>query len=140
MRKEKKIYAVLPADTNAARPREGTVKLWRMCTRHQGGLDSVKTCFLGSISLYHRYCWYNVWCMGKSLLAVRRKSQYNDYTYLLMNFATDVINNIYSCKCIQLQVTIYYGISFLPVFGIIVFRISLLFFFSLSLSLSILMY
>lgn len=38
-----------------ARLREGTVKLWRMCTRHhQGGLDSTKTCFLGSISLYHR--------------------------------------------------------------------------------------
>jgi len=38
-----------------ARLREGTVKLWRMCTRHhQGGLDSAKTCFLGSISLYHR--------------------------------------------------------------------------------------
>lgn len=61
MRREEKIYAVLPVDTNAARPREGTVKLWRMCTRHQGGLDSVKTCFLGSISLYHRYRWYNVW-------------------------------------------------------------------------------
>lgn len=38
-----------------ARLGEGTVKLWRMCTRHhQGGLDSAKTCFLGSISLYHR--------------------------------------------------------------------------------------
>ena len=43
------------ANEREARLREGTVKLWRMCTRHhQGGLDSAKTCFLGSISLYHR--------------------------------------------------------------------------------------
>lgn len=47
--------------TNAARPREGTVKLWRMCTRHQGGLDSVKTCFLASISLYHQHHEYNIY-------------------------------------------------------------------------------
>jgi len=53
--REKVFYRTRRRNEREARLREGTVKLWRMCTRHhQGGLDSAKTCFLGSISLYHR--------------------------------------------------------------------------------------
>lgn len=54
-RREKVLFYRTAGNVREAGLREGTVKLWRMCTRHhQGGLDSGKTCFLGSISLYHR--------------------------------------------------------------------------------------
>lgn len=54
-KREKMFYRTQRGNERETRLREGTVKLWRMCTRHhQGGLDSAKTCFLGSISLYHQ--------------------------------------------------------------------------------------